>query len=173
MTHPGKTIHYCPKCGSQEFPFDGHKSFLCGKCHFQFFINSAAAVAGIIENQEGKIMLTVRAHNPHKGMLDLPGGFIDPLESAEDALKREIREELNIEVTDCEYLISYPNEYVFSNYTVFTTDLGFRVKVKNFDNIKACDDICGYEFIAPEEIDYTKICASSIRKIIQYYIERY
>ncbi|PZX20373.1 mutator protein MutT [Breznakibacter xylanolyticus] len=169
MTHPGKVLHYCPKCGSREFPFDGHKSFRCRQCDFHFFINTAAAIAAVIENDRGEILLTRRAFAPNQGMLDLPGGFVDPLESAEEALRREIDEELHLEVTQSQYLISFPNEYVFSNFTVYTTDLGFVVRVKDFSHITACDDISGYLFVAPGEIDYTQICAPSIERIIRYY----
>ena len=170
MTHPGKTIHFCPKCGNKHFPFDGHKSFKCQQCGFHFFINTAAAVAAIIENESGQILLTTRAFEPNKGLLDLPGGFVDPLESAENAVIREIKEELNLDVASTKYIISFPNEYIFSDYTVFTTDLGFLVKVKDFNSITSMDDISDYQFISPKDIDYSKICAPSIVKIIQHYI---
>lgn len=173
MTHPGTTIHFCPKCGSNHFPFDGHKSFKCKQCGFHFFINTAAAVAAIIINPKGEILLTVRAHAPNQGMLDLPGGFVDPHESAEEALTREIKEELHLDVIESEYLISFPNEYVFSDFTVYTTDLAFKVKVADFANVTACDDISDYIFVAPENIDYSNIGAPSIQKILQHYIQHH
>jgi len=171
-TNPGKVLKYCPRCGGDSFIFDGIKAFDCNKCHFTFYTNSAAAVAGIIVNSNNQILLTTRAYEPMKGFLDLPGGFVDPFESAEDAMVREIKEELNLEVINLRYLASFPNEYIFSGYSVYTTDLGFEVKVKNFDFIESKDDISGYIFIHPSEIDYSKIASDSISKILICYIQK-
>lgn len=170
MARPEKVLKYCPSCGSGLFKTDSPKSFKCDSCGFKFFINSAAAVAGIIENDEGQILLTVRGVEPAIGALDLPGGFVDPMENAEDALKREVKEELNLEITDLIYLTSYPNEYVYKNYSVFTTDLGFACKVKNFDNISVDDDIADFHFFNPKEIDFNKISSNSIKKILKFYL---
>jgi mutator protein MutT len=169
MSNPKDIIKFCPKCGSSQFPFQGEKSFLCASCGFHFFINSAAAVAAIIENEKGEVLLTIRAEEPQKGFLDLPGGFVDPKETVEECLKREIKEELNLTITDIEYLTSYPNEYVFSGYTVYTVDLGFVCKAKGFDKMHVKDDIAGFHFLTREEIDYGKIGAGSIRKLLKYY----
>jgi mutator protein MutT len=169
MTQPGKVFKYCPKCGSSEFHFDGDRSFKCAHCKFHFYINSSAAVAVIIENPNGEILLTIRAHNPNKGYLDLPGGFVDPMETAEDAVRREIREELNLEVENMRYLTSFPNEYVFSGFSVYTTDLAFVAQVSDFSGISANDDISGFIFAKPDEVDFSKIGAPSITQIIKTY----
>ena len=114
-TSPENVISYCPKCGSDEFVFEGERSFLCGKCKFNFFINSAAAVAVLMVNDKGQLLLTKRAFEPQKGMLDLPGGFVDPGETVEEAAVREVKEELNLDVHHLRYLISQCNEYEYRN----------------------------------------------------------
>ncbi|TLX74033.1 NUDIX domain-containing protein [Labilibacter sediminis] len=169
MTKPEEVLKYCPKCGSSRFHFEGERSFLCDKCGFHFFINSSAAVAALIENEKGELMLTVRAFNPNKGMLDLPGGFVDPNESVENAIKREIKEELNLDVESLTYLKSFPNEYVFSGYSVFTSDLGFHCKVSGWDKLHIKDDISDIVFVTKENIDWNLICADSIKNIIKFY----
>jgi NAD+ diphosphatase len=171
MTNPQNVLKYCPKCGSSKFVPDSDKSFVCEACHFHFFVNSAAAVAAIIVNSKNEILLTVRGVNPKKGMLDLPGGFVDPGESAEDALMREIKEELNLDVVELKYLVSFPNEYVFAGYTVYTTDLGFVCKVQDFSSITFNDDISGYVFKNPKDIISNEICSESILKIIETFID--
>lgn len=173
MYHPVNVIKYCPKCGSDKFLPESNRSFKCGKCGFHFFINSAAATAAVIMNEKGEMLLTRRAENPHKGKLDLPGGFVDPGENAEIAMRREIAEELNLEVVEMKFMGSFPNEYVFSNYTVFTTDIGFLCSVKDFSSITFRDDISGFEFIKPTEIPFDEISSLSIRNIVQLYIDEY
>ncbi len=169
MTKPEKVFKFCPKCGSGKFKFEGKRSFLCSDCGFNLYINSSAAVAGIIENEKGELLLTVRAFNPAKGMLDLPGGFVDPMESVEMALKREIKEELNLDVLELKYLTSFPNEYVFSGFSVFTSDMAFICKVSGWNNLHIKDDISDIRFVTRESINWDNVSADSIKKIIKTY----
>ncbi len=162
---PQNTIHYCPKCGNSEFLFKDDQSFLCEKCHFHLYINSAAAVAALIVNRRGEILFTKRAFEPFKGMLDLPGGFVDIMETAENALYREIKEELNLDIDKFKYFMSSPNEYIFGGLSVFTLDLAYICQVKTFNDIHAKDDISDYEFVAPNSINYNHIGGESIKRI--------
>lgn len=162
---------YCPKCSSKSFiSKDNGRSFRCEDCHFNYYINNSAAVACLIFNDLGELLLTRRAFDPNKGMLDLPGGFVEPEESAEEAVYREIMEELNLEVTEMKYLVSFPNMYPFSGMVVPTVDLAFYCKVESFDQLNPDDDVASVEFILPAKIPMDDLCANSMRQIIHYYI---
>jgi NADH pyrophosphatase NudC (nudix superfamily) len=164
-------LNYCPKCGSKSFNSeDNGRSFQCEECHFNYFINNSAAVACLIFNDSGELLLTRRSFEPNKGMLDLPGGFVEPEESTEEAVYREIMEELNLEVTQMYYLVSFPNMYPFSGIVVPTVDLAFYCKVENLDQLKPDDDVASVEFIHPDKISMDELCANSMRQIIHYYI---
>lgn len=128
-------------------------------------------MAGIIENQKGEVLLTQRAFEPCKGMWDLPGGFVDPGESAEQALIREIREELNLEVTQYQYLFSSSNEYVFSKYTVYTTDLAFRCKVLQLEPLATNDDVSSAQFMNLKQLDWASIGFQSVRQLLKRYCD--
>lgn len=169
---PKDVIKFCPKCGTNKFKYNSsHNSFLCSSCNFNLFINSAAAVAAIVINGKGEIMLVRRGVNPSKGMLDLPGGFVDVLESAENAIARELREELDVEILNLEYFASYPNRYIYSEYTVYTTDLVFICKVDRTENLKAVDDIDEVNFYSADSIILEEIAFPSIREAVRRYIE--
>jgi 8-oxo-dGTP diphosphatase len=56
-----------------------------------------ATVGAIIENEDGKILLTRRAAEPFKGQWCLPGGHIDENEKALDAVIREAKEETGLD----------------------------------------------------------------------------
>jgi len=171
-THPKDVIRYCPRCGSGNFKTSdlGH-SFRCEECHFVYFINNSAAVACLIFNEEGKLLLTRRAIEPAKGMLDLPGGFVEPMERVEDTVVREIREELGVRITKAEFLVSFPNEYVYSGFSVFTADMAFICEIDNHQAIVPADDVSAVEYAFPEEIRAETLCSKSMSEIINYYIK--
>ena len=172
-TRPLNILKFCPKCGSGSFISPEGRCFKCNDCGFVFFINSSAAVAALFTDNEGKLLLTVRGVEPGYGMLDLPGGFVNPGESAENAVKRELKEELGIQVKNLEYLDSAPNEYIFKGYSVFTLDIAFLVTPETTEGMKARDDIIDYRFYSEEEIDYSKIPAPSINYFVrQFFVNR-
>ena len=162
---------YCPRCGSPNFIQKSKKEYLCENCKFNFFTNSSAAVAAIIKDKEGRIMLTKRAFNPWKGKLDFPGGFVDPDESAETALKREIKEELGVEIVSYKYLCSFPNVYPFSGINVKTTDLGYLVEVEGIEKIHPEDDVAGIVWKKPKEINDDEIPFNSTKNFVKKLIE--
>lgn len=173
-THPKYVIKYCPRCGSQHFnTSDEGRSFRCEECYFVYYLNNSAAVACLIFDAEGRLLLARRAIEPSKGMFDLPGGFVEPMERAEEAIDREIREELNVGVIKKEYMTSFPNEYIFSGFSVFTLDQAFICELESTVAIRPDDDISEVEFVPLNEIKMEELCSDSMRDIIKYYIANY
>jgi ADP-ribose pyrophosphatase YjhB (NUDIX family) len=117
-------------------------------------------------------MLVTRGIEPNYGKLDLPGGFIDPGETAEDAVKRELFEELGMKIKSMKYIGSAHNEYIFSGYCVFTLDMAFEVIPETLDELKPMDDILNYKFYSEEELNFDEIPAPSIRKFVEDYFKR-
>lgn len=167
MNHPLNQFIYCPKCGSEHFKENNEKSKKCTQCGFTYYFNSSASVVAIIENRDGDILVARRAKDPAKGTYDLPGGFIDLHETAEEALKREIHEETCLTVISLKYLFSIPNIYVYSGFEVHTLDLFFKCKVNDFSNLKAQDDVSELKFIASEKLNPEDFGLISIRKAVE------
>lgn len=173
-THPSEVIKYCPRCGSSHFKtHDQGRSFLCEGCHFNYYLNNSAAVACLIFNDKGELLLARRAIEPAKGMLDLPGGFVEPMERVEEAVVREIKEELGVDITQMSYLGSFPNEYVFSGFSVFTADLAFVCQIYDWSAIVPADDVSQVEFISPKAVNTKDLCSKSMASIIDLYIHKY
>ncbi|MBN2635349.1 MAG: NUDIX domain-containing protein [Prolixibacteraceae bacterium] len=171
-THPLNVVKFCPKCGSPKFEASGERSMKCKTCGFHLYFNSSAAVAALITDNNKKLMLVTRGIEPDYGKLDLPGGFIDPGETAEDAVRRELWEELGLKTKSLSYISSAPNEYVFSDFTVFTIDFAFEVIAESLEGLNPMDDILEFKFYSEDEIDYREIPAPSIRKFVQDYFKR-
>ncbi|MBR2368482.1 MAG: (deoxy)nucleoside triphosphate pyrophosphohydrolase [Alistipes sp.] len=67
-------------------------------------------VAAIIQ-RDGAYFATQRGYGEFEGMWEFPGGKIEPGESSEDALKREIQEELGIDITIDKFLCTTEYDY--------------------------------------------------------------
>jgi len=171
-THPFNVLQFCPKCGSPQFEIVGERSLKCRSCGFHFYINASAAVAALVTDGNGKLMMVTRGVEPDYGKLDLPGGFVDHNESVEDAVKRELFEELGMKVKSMKYIFSAPNEYIFSGFSVFTIDLAFEVIPESIENLKPMDDILEYRFYAENEFVYNDIPAPSIKQFVISFFQK-
>ena len=159
---------YCPNCQSENVEHSNNVRFLCHDCNFTYYHNIAAAVA-IVFTFEDKVLFTVRNVEPDKGKWDLPGGFIDPSENAEEAACREIREELGIEVkpNDLKYITTSPNNYLYKNVPYRTMDIFYECPLQtDVISINAEDEIQDLIWVKRSEIDVNQIGFVSIRKVI-------
>lgn len=170
-THPLTLFKFCPRCGSERFVEHNTKAKVCRQCGFQYYNNSSAAVAAFIVSPNGQeLLLCTRAKAPHKGLLDLTGGFVDDGETAEEAICREIKEELNLDVTQAKYLFSLPNLYLYSDFTVHTLDLFFLVEVNNLAIMACADDVSAAQFIPFKQIDINTIGLQSVKKAVNKFL---
>ncbi len=160
---------FCPKCGG-AFVDNNVKSKRCEACGFVYYFNPSAAVAAFIRNEHGEILVSTRANEPAKGSYDLPGGFVDSFESAEQSICREVREECNVEVVECRYLFSLPNTYLYSGFEVHTLDQFFECRVSTLAGLEAADDVASLQFIAFEDLDPRKFGLQSIRTAVKRYL---
>lgn len=165
---PSEIFRFCPKCGSPGFTPDTEKSLKCERCGFKYFINMSASVAAIIRNHNNDILFTVRKHNPAVGMLDLPGGFVDLGETAEEAILREIKEELNLTINKIEFIGTFTNKYFYGEIVYQTLDLVFNCTVDSLTELQVADDVSGYVFRNPSSVDSSEIGLDSIKRIIEY-----
>jgi ADP-ribose pyrophosphatase YjhB (NUDIX family) len=161
---------YCPRCGEQQLQPNDPKSFVCVSCGFVYY-HGAAAVAVAIVEYEDKIILTRRANEPQKGLLALPGGFVDYEEDLESALIRELQEELNIAATSPHYLCSHWEKYLFRDVVYFTSIAFYAIRVEDISNAVANDDIDAFQFVHPSEINSSLLAFESDRVAIDRYIE--
>ncbi len=157
---------HCPKCGLLSFEFDGGKIYHCKECDYQFFFNSASAVGALIL-RDGKLLTGVRARDPAKTLLDLPGGFVDPDESLEQALERELYEELSIRPSSMTYFSSGSNRYLYNGVEYITCDVFFICKIDNFEPMKASDDISEYRWVDLNNINLSEFAFDSVKRVIE------
>lgn len=165
-----RSMTHCPDCGAATLVWPTSKHFRCRSCGFILYLNIASAVAIIVECQ-GKLLFGVRKHEPQQGMLDLPGGFVDPGETAEGAARRELKEELQLDLSQpLQYLCSFPNKYLYHGIVYDTLDLIFTVQLQDFPQITAADDLEAVLWVERDAIAYEKIGFPSLRQAVQRYL---
>lgn len=156
---------YCPRCKSEDLEYDRLKEYHCRACDYTYFHNPAPAVAGIIFHNK-KLLLIRRAKNPGKGKVDLPGGFIDPGESSEDAIKREILEELGVQVRTLRYFASFPNIYEYKGIVYSTCDFVFELTIEKFPEKWCKDEIQDILLVAPGSVPDFEFAFESIKTAV-------
>lgn len=158
-------------CGSRHFEPNGEKSLKCNNCGFELFMNASSANVAFILNERGELLVETRKREPGKGMLDLPGGFADAGETAEEGVVREVREETGLEVTSARYLFSFPNKYYFSGIDIPTLDLFFLCEVKDLSVLHASDDAAACQWIPLSDIHTEHFGLSSIRRGLRKFLD--
>lgn len=171
MIHPFEQFRYCPECGSDQFVVNNEKSKKCQHCGFVYYFNPSAATVAFILNERQELLVCRRAKNPAKGTLDLPGGFIDQYETAEEGVTREVLEETGLTLTHCEYAFSIPNRYLYSGFTVHTLDLFFYCRVDNIQSLQAMDDAAEVRFIPLSKINPEEFGLESIRLGVKRFLK--
>lgn len=171
MKHPLCQFEYCPVCGAKTFVEQNEKAKKCTTCGFVYYFNPSSAVACFIRNAKGELLLVRRGKEPAKGTLDLPGGFVDMYENAEEAVRREVKEETGLELQGCRYLFSLPNLYLYSGFQVHTLDMLFECEVDSFEGAKAEDDAAEILVLKPERLDPGLFGLQSIKQAVGLYIQ--
>lgn len=115
---------FCSSCGSAlELISAGHRA-ACAQCERLHFPRTDPAIIVIVEHEDA--CLLGRQALWRANQYSTLAGFVEPGESLEDAVRREVREEAGIEVLDCDYHSSQPWPFPASLMLGFTATAGAR-----------------------------------------------
>lgn len=163
---------HCPHCGAAATTRKGG-NVVCGECQFSLYCNPACAVGALMVDPAGNLLFLKRAKNPSKGLLGMPGGFIDAGETAEGALIREIREEIGVEVAELKYLVSYPNVYDYQRVRYNVLDFFFVAYLEDFAAAQGDPgEVEEIVVVNPRELDPAQIAFPSMKNAVRYYLEQ-
>lgn len=131
-----------------------------------------ATAAGLILAKRDRILTVIRAKDPAREKLALPGGFVDPGESAEEAVCRECLEEIGWQPKNVNFLASFPNTYTYRSVPYSTCDLYFLADASELDESTLNydpDEVSGIRWLDPPAINPSEIAFDSTLRAIQHY----
>jgi len=113
-----RTHQFCGKCGGRTGPLEGERGRACAACGLHYFPRVTPAVIVAVE-RDGKILLAQSSRFPD-AFFSVLAGFVEPGETFEECVRREIREEVGIEVENLRYFGSQPWPFPHSLMVGFT-----------------------------------------------------
>lgn len=144
---------FCPHCGGKLVIEErrGLDFQVCSVCKRTLYINQPLTVSAAIV-RKGKLLVVKRAVAPFKGMLDLPGGYVEPEETAREAMLRELHEELHVEGKIIKpYEVLGPDAYPYEDVIRHNADMLYQVDI-GVQEPKPDDDVAGISWVPLKEL---------------------
>jgi len=113
-----RTHQFCGRCGVPLRTKTDERAKECPQCGLLHFPRLAPAIIVLVER--GGQLLLARSRHFMPGMYSVLAGFVEPGESLEEAVVREVKEEVGIEIKDIRYFGSQPWPFPHSLMIGFT-----------------------------------------------------
>ena len=161
---PTEPFRFCPADGTplgEPRPSGGVR---CPECSRSWYRNSAPSVGAAIVDGD-RALVTVRAVEPEKGKVDVPGGFLEVGEHPVEGLMREVREELGVEVQVDE------NPVLLATHTYgpegnWVLAIGLRARIVEGEP-RPADDVAEVRWISIGEVDGTDFAWEHDREFVR------
>jgi NAD+ diphosphatase len=156
---------FCGRCAHPTEPTSAERSRRCPRCGLTGFPRLAPAVIILIERGDGRALLARNARFPD-GMYSCVAGFVEPGETLEQAVHREIREEVGIEVCDLHYFGSQPWPFPHSLM------IGFFAQYASGEMTPDGDEIADAKWFSPSDLPALPGDISIARALIEAWRRR-
>jgi NAD+ diphosphatase len=158
-----QTHQYCGKCGTQTEAVEGENAKICPECGFISYTRiSPAIITGVLKDDK---ILLARGSNFPENWYSIIAGFVEPGETLEECVKREVAEEVGINVKNIRYFGSQPWPFPHSLM------IGF---ISEYESGEICVDnyeITDAKWFSIDSLPELPSKMSISREIIDWYIE--
>lgn len=161
---------FCAACGAvlKAARIEGHTRRRCPCCGWTFYGNPVFAVVAAVTRGD-RILLTRRARPPHANTWDLPGGFLEPDETPEQGLHRELREELGMRIRRARLLTFVTDRYGPGGFPILTAI--YQVTPAP-GAIAAADDVSEARWFPRAGLPFKEIAFPSMRRALRAWSKR-
>lgn len=111
---------FCGRCGAETKNQPTERAKECPRCGLTSYPRISPAIIVLVERDD--TILLARSHRHPQGLFSVLAGFVEPGETLEGAVAREINEEVGIEVRDIRYFGSQPWPFPDSLMIAFTCE---------------------------------------------------
>lgn len=115
-----RSHQYCGRCGARTEAQPEEHARACPQCRLTAYPRIAPAVMGLV--RRGRELLLGRSPHFPPGMYSALAGFVEPGETLEQCLAREIEEEVGVQVSRARYFASQPWPFPHSLMIAFVCD---------------------------------------------------
>lgn len=131
-----RTTTFCGVCGAPMRRARIERAKVCNRCGLVTYPRTSPAILALVRN--GDTLLLARSPHFPPGLFSLVAGFVEPGESLEEAVHREVREETGIWITNVRYVASEPWPFPQSLMVGFTADYaGGEIVIDNNEIVAA------------------------------------
>lgn len=157
-------MNFCRRCGT-KLSEKSEQSWKCDQNH-STYLNASPTAGVFFVTDDKRVLLSRRAIEPGKGMLDSFGGFIDAGESAEAAALRELREETGLRPDQYEPLQIFctaPSLYHFEGEDRPVLSTFFWSKLRPDATPVASDDVAEIVTLPLGKVDFDLLFADDVK----------
>ncbi len=158
-----RTNQFCSRCGTKTRQKPGERGKECPACGELFYPRISPAVIVLIK--KGHEILLARSPNFPPGMYSLVAGFVEPGESAEAAVAREVWEEVGIKIKNIKYFGT--QAWPFPNSLM----IGFTAEYDSEDIRPDGFEIEDAKWFSVEELPVLPGKISISRKLIDHFLK--
>ena len=116
-----RTHRFCGQCGSSMQQIDWEMALHCSRCHHRCYPRISPCIIVAIKHNDKLLLAQGKAHQSRQ-MYSTLAGFVESGETLEEAVHREVFEEVGVKVTNLRYFGSQPWPFPHSLMVGFLAD---------------------------------------------------
>lgn len=159
-----RTHQFCGRCGAATVDSAGERSRQCPTCGLRHYPRISPAVIVLVH--DGERLLLGRSNRFPHAFYSVLAGFVEPGETLEETVEREIYEEAGIQVTDISYFGSQP--WPFPNSLM----IGFTARYAGGEIVLLDDEIMDAGWFTIDNLPRIPSKISIARQLIDWFIEK-
>jgi NAD+ diphosphatase len=160
-----RSHQFCGRCGARTRDKQKERAKECPECGLISYPRIAPAIIVLVEREDR--LLLARSHRHPQGLFSVLAGFVEPGETLEGAVAREIREEVGIEVRDIRYFGSQP--WPFPNSLM----IAFTCHYASGDIVLEEEEMAEADWYKPDDLPAVPPKISIARQLIDWFVARH